>query len=208
RLAGTAGIEAPVHGMVYCPDGTRTYFIKRFDRSAKGGKVPVEDFAQLSGRTRDTKYDSSMEKVADVVGRFCTFPVVEKLKLFRLTLFNYLTGNEDAHLKNFSLITRDGIVGLSPVYDLLNTTIVLDRPIEEVALPIDGRKKNLSRSLFVNYFGKERLGLTGGTVDEVLSGLARGMREWEELIGISFLTDRMKERYLEVLGVRRKILEI
>ncbi len=127
RFAATVGIEAPLTGMVYCADGSRTYFIKRFDRVGKNRKIPVEDFTQLSGRTRETKYDSSMEQLGEIIRRFCTFPVVENQKLLRLTLFNYLTGNEDAHLKNFSLVTRDGIVGLSPAYDLVNTTIVLDR---------------------------------------------------------------------------------
>jgi hypothetical protein len=88
---------------------------------------------------RETKYDSSMEKVAAVVEQFCTFPAIERVKLLERTLFSFLTGNEDMHLKNFSLITRQGRVGLAPAYDFLNTTIALKHAREELALPLRGK---------------------------------------------------------------------
>lgn len=208
RLAGSVGIEIPLHGLVHSADGSRTYFIRRFDRAGKGRKIPVEDFSQLSGQPREAKYDSSMERVAEIVGQFCTFPMVEKVKLFRLTLFNYLTGNEDAHLKNYSVITRDGVTGLSPAYDLLNTTIVLDRPGEEIALPIDGRKKKLSRSLLVKYFGKERLGLSAGAIEGVLTNFSDGLEVWDEYLTQSFLSETMKKKYAALVLARRGALEV
>ena len=113
RLAEAAGVPVPLHGLVYSKDGSLTYFIRRFDRVGRK-KIAVEDFSQLLGLSRDTKYDASMEKVAQVIDRYCTFPAVEKIKLFRLTLVNFLIGNEDMHLKNFSLMTRDGKVELTP----------------------------------------------------------------------------------------------
>src|SRR6058998_3362587 len=97
RLAGTVGIEVPVHGLVHGRDGSLTYFIKRFDREGSA-RLPVEDFAQLSGASRETKYDSSMEKVAGVIDQFCTFPAIERVKLFERTFFSFLVGNEDMHL--------------------------------------------------------------------------------------------------------------
>ena len=126
KLAAAAGLEAPFHGLIHSKDGSLSYVIRRFDRTGRADKVPLEDFAQLLGCDRETKYSSSMEQVASILDRFCTFPALEKLKLFKLTLFNYLTGNEDAHLKNFSLIRRNDKVEMSPAYDLLNSTIVID----------------------------------------------------------------------------------
>ena len=93
RLAASVGLEVPVHGMVRAIDGSLTYFIKRFDRMGQKGKVPVEDFAQLAGRNRDTKYNYSMEKVVGLINEFCTFPAVEKAKLFKLVMFCFITGN-------------------------------------------------------------------------------------------------------------------
>lgn len=140
-LAKTIGLEVPIHGLVYSKDNSMTYFIKRFDRLGHNKKLALEDFAQLLGEDRYTKYESSMEQVIKVIEKFCTFPKIEFVKLFKLTLFNFLIGNEDMHLKNFSLITRDQKIMLSPVYDLLNSTIAMGSAKEEIALPLNGKKE-------------------------------------------------------------------
>ncbi len=173
RLASLVGLEIPLHGLVYSKDNSLTYFIKRFDRLGEKDKLAVEDFAQLLGRTRDTKYDSSMEQVAQVLERFCTFPVLEKTKLFKLTLVNFLTGNEDMHLKNFSLIRREGKIELSPAYDLINTSIALKNPTEELALPLQGKKRNLTRKSFLDYFALKRLSINSRVVDQVLEEIGQ-----------------------------------
>ena len=202
RLAGLAGIEVPLHGLLYGHDGAMTYFIKRFDRIGRKGKRHVEDFAQLSGRNRETKYRSSMEQVAGLIESFCTFPAVEKVKLLRLTLFSFFVGNEDMHLKNFSIIRNKDVISLTPAYDLLNTTIVLPQPEEELALPLKANKNKLKREDFLDYFGKERLGVTERVIDKMLADFAMVRPEWETLVGISFLSDEMKEKYLQVLVER------
>lgn len=101
RMAKAYGLNVPFHGMVYAKDGSLSYFIKRFDRYGKGKKYAVEDFAQLTGNTRDTKYRFTMERVVPVVDEFCSFPVVEKADFFKRIIFCYVTGNEDMHLKTF-----------------------------------------------------------------------------------------------------------
>jgi serine/threonine-protein kinase HipA len=202
RLADLAGIEVPLHGLLYGLDGAMTYFVKRFDRTGRKDKLHVEDFAQLSGQTRDTKYRSSMEQVAGLIETHCTFPAVEKLKLFRLTLFCFLTGNEDMHLKNFSVIRKKDVIALSPAYDLVNTTIVVSRPEEEFALPINGKKHRLKRWDLVDYFGRERLELPERLLDRMLAEFARVRFSWEALVDISFLSPLIKEKYLHVLADR------
>lgn len=207
-MASTIDIEVPVHGLLYSKDGSFTYFIKRFDRAGKKQKLPLEDFAQLSGATRETKYESSMEKVATIIDRFCTFPMIEHAKLFKLTLFYFLTGNEDMHLKNFSLITRHGKVELSPAYDLLNSTIVLPNPQEELALPLNGKKSRLKPRDFIDYFAIQRLGLTQPTIDDVLATLSASISPWKNLIDISFLSDHMKDKYRSILIDRAHTLSL
>ncbi|TAL34478.1 MAG: type II toxin-antitoxin system HipA family toxin [Spirochaetes bacterium] len=202
KLAQSAGIETPLNGMIYSLDGRLTYFIKRFDRYGKGKKLSIEDFAQLAGRSRETKYDYSMENLAGLLDRFCTFPVIEKVKLLRLTLFNFLTGNEDMHLKNFSVILREGKVELSPAYDLLNTTIALKDAKAEIALPIDGKKNNLTRQALINYFAKERLGINNTVIARELKYLETAWCGWEKLVSISFLSAQMKQRYIEMIRHR------
>ena len=63
EMASKCGIETPIHGKVYSKDGTLSYFIKRYDRIGKNSKLHVEDFAQLAGEKRDTKYDYSVEEL-------------------------------------------------------------------------------------------------------------------------------------------------
>jgi serine/threonine-protein kinase HipA len=202
RLAALVGVEVPLHGLVYGLDGEMTYLIKRFDRTGRKGKIHVEDFAQLGGRSRETKYHSSMEQVARLVETFCTFPVMEKIKLLRLSLFSFLVGNEDMHLKNFSIIRNKDVISLAPAYDLLNTTIVLPQPEEELALPLNAKKNKLKREDFLDYFAKERMGLTEGVVDKMVTDFSEIRLEWETLIGLSFLSNEMKGKYLAVVNAR------
>ncbi len=206
-MAAKTGIEVPITGLIGSKDGSLTYFIRRFDRIGKGKKLATEDFAQLLGLDRNTKYDASMEKLVPAIEQFCTFPMLEKVKLFRLVLFNFLVGNEDAHLKNFTLITRNNKVELSPAYDLLNTTIVLrGANIEEMALPLAGKKRKIDSTLLVNYYGKERLKLSDKTVQQVLDELTAAIPKWFDLLDICFLSDDLKEKYRQLLAARVTVL--
>ncbi len=205
RMAALFGIEVPLHGLMYNKDGTKSYFIKRFDRLSRGHKVAVEDFAQLLNSSRDTKYSSSMENVTSCIEKHTTFPLLEKQKLFCRTLFCFVVGNEDMHLKNFSLIRRQNRVELSPAYDLLNTSILL-KSEEELALPLRGKKSRLTRDDLFSYFAKQRLGLSDKTVDELSQELVRVFPLWENLIQESFLSDASKEKYLKLLQTRISLL--
>lgn len=205
RMAAIAGINIPLHGLVYSKDGSMTYFIRRFDRVGKK-KIAVEDFSQLLGLSRDTKYDASMEKVAWVINEYCTFPAVEKIKLFRLILVNFLIGNEDMHVKNFSLMTRKGKVELTPAYDILNTTMVLSDPKEEIALPIKGKKRKLNSEILIDYYGKVCLGLNLKIISSLLDDLNGVVPVWNKLIKLSFLPDEMKREYRLLLEMRRERL--
>ena len=206
RLADTIGIEVPLHGLVYSKDKSLTYFIKRFDRKGQKDKIAVEDFGQLAGMGRDTKYNYSMEKLLKLIDKYCTFPAIEKARLFNLVLFNFLVGNEDMHLKNYSVIVQNGLVKLSPSYDLLNTSIVLKGDLEEIALTLKGKKKNLTRRLLVNYFGKEQCSLNEKIIEKTLNSIQTALPSWFDLIDICFLSDEMKSKYKVLLLKRIEIL--
>jgi serine/threonine-protein kinase HipA len=214
RLAKLAGIDVPMHGLIYSKDGTLLYFIQRFDRERKVKvkqlgdltkkqknvlrKICLEDFSQLSGLSRDTKYDFSMEKIVPIVEKYCTFPVAEKMKLFRLTLFSFLVGNEDLHVKNFSLIRSEDLIQFSPAYDLVNTTIIT-KSKEELALPLRGKKSNFTKDDFISYYGRERLGLPISILDQIFFDIQVQIPNWKNLIKMSFLSDEKKIAYLALL---------
>ncbi len=214
HLARVASLDVPVSGLIYSSDSSMTYFIRRFDRVGRTGKLATEDFAQLAGRERGTKYRYSLEKLATLIDRHCSFPVVERARLFQRTVFCWLTGNEDMHLKNSSMIRRSGKAELSPLYDCLNTTVVymaMGRPrseIDELALPLNGKKRNITRRDLLEYLGKNHLNLTGRVVEKTLEHFSSVLPEWFRLIEISFLDDGLKNLYGELLRQRREILEI
>ena len=201
-MAAMIGIDVPVHGLVYAKDDSMTYFIRRFDRVGHHKKLALEDFSQLSGKSRDTKYKSSMEHVIDIISQYCTFPRIEFIKLFKLTLFNYLVGNEDMHLKNFSIITKNQKNYLSPAYDLLNTSIAMTNPQEEMALPLKGKKNNLTKKDFLSYFAMERLKLNQAVIDDVITEFLHNIPVWYPFLDSSFLSTEMKEKYKTLVQYR------
>jgi len=206
KLARLSGLEVPDHGLVYGQDNVLTYWIRRFDRSGRNDKIHQEDFAQLSGSNRDTKYESSLEEVAGVVQEHCAFPLVESARLFRLVLFNFLCGNEDHHLKNFSLIEHPGAgMRLSPCYDLVNSTIVLKDP-GETALSLRGKNKGLTKEDFLDYYGQQVLTLQPRLIETILQELAASLAQWPTWIERSFLWAQYQERYQSLIHSRAERL--
>jgi serine/threonine-protein kinase HipA len=171
-----------------------------------GIEVPVHGLLQNSDKTHDTKYDSSTERLIEIIDHFCTFPALERLKFLDRLLCAYLTGNEDMHLKNWSLITRDDKVELSPAYDMLNSTIPNPRNREELALPLRGKKTNVHANDFWRYLAGERLGLTSSLIEQTQARFAAACAEWPARIEASFLSAEMKRRYLTLLAERRNRL--
>ena len=207
KMAKVFGLDVPFHGMIYAKDGSLSYFIKRFDRYGKGKKNATEDFAQLTGNTRDTKYRFTMEKLVPVIDEFCSFPAIEKADFFKRILFCYVTGNEDMHLKNFSLITKNGKTTLTPVYDFLNSSIAIKNPEEEIALTLKGKKSNLKASDFIDYYAKERLQLNEKTVNTILEQMHNAIPKWKELLEISFLSNDMKAKYFNLLESKTQMFK-
>lgn len=207
RMAKVFGLEVPFHGMVYAKDDSLSYFIKRFDRYGKGNKLATEDFAQLTGNTRDTKYRFTMEKLIPVLDEYCSFPAIEKADFFKRILFCFVTGNEDMHLKNFSLITKNNKTTLTPIYDFLNSTIAIKNPEEEIALTLKGKKSNLKASDFIDYYAKDRLQLNEKTVEIILQEMWQAIPKWKELLEISFLSEDMKGKYLNLLETKTQMFK-
>lgn len=208
HLAEFAGFAVPWHGLIQCEDGRRSYIVRRFDRIGKNRKLPQEDFAQLIGATRSTKYLATTERVVAVLEEFCTFPTLEYVKFYRLVIFSFLIGNEDLHLKNLTLTTAPNKTQLSPVYDLVNSTIALAAPEEELALELNGKKRGFSRSDFVDHLGIRILQLPEKVAIKEMDRLLSKVPDWLEFIEISFLSKTLKRAYQDVLITRAKRLSI
>ncbi|MFY9364334.1 MAG: HipA domain-containing protein, partial [Bacteroidales bacterium] len=147
HLAKVFKIETAEHALIRTTIGELVYITKRFDR-VDGKKVHVEDLCQLSGMLTEQKYKSSYERAGKIIKQYATNTGLDVNKYFRLVLFSFITGNNDMHLKNFSLMHTDKGIMLSPAYDLINVNLVYPKDKEDLALTLNGRKSNIQRSDF------------------------------------------------------------
>lgn len=113
---------------------------ERYDRRfALGGKLidglpcPLrlhqEDFAQAMGIPASEKYEKEpkgyLRGMFDLLRRSSADPIADQLKLWDILVFNYLIGNTDSHVKNFSLLysPNQKTIRLAPAYDIVSTTV-------------------------------------------------------------------------------------
>ena len=213
-------LPTAANGLMYFSDGVPAYIVRRFDRRPDTGeKLHQEDFCQLSGRSPDTngpnyKYDASYEEVGELLYHFCPAAPIEALKLFRQIIFNYLIGNGDAHLKNFSLLeSRDGDMLLTPAYDLLSTSVHFPNE-SRAALELfrDFETPQFAANGFFTLSDFRELGkrfkLPAKSVETVFAEFQRSLPSIESLVDRSFLSPPAKTRYLKIVADRAIALKI
>ena len=198
RLAEVFGIRVVPSSLIRLASGELSYITRRIDRKGEGEKIHMIDMFQITEAF--DKYKSSMEKIGKALRNYSANPLLDILFLFELTLLSFLTGNNDMHLKNFSMI--DSVSGwiLSPAYDLLNVTIINPKDEEELALTMQGKKKKIKREHF-EVFG-EGLGLMPKQMSGVFNRFYKNKAEAIQWINNSFLSAKMKEAYTDLLEER------
>lgn len=195
RIAEAFGIKVVESSLIRLQSGELSYITKRIDRTITGEKIHMIDMFQITEAF--DKYKSSMEKVGKALQQHSENTLLNLLSLFELTLFSFITGNNDMHLKNFSMIkTRFGWA-LAPAYDLLNVRIANPEDKEELALTLGGKKNKLTRAYFER-FG-EVLGLTPKQIQGVFKRFEKNKEKAINWIHQSFLSEAMKKAYLQIL---------
>ena len=115
----------------------RALLVKRFDRTKDGKRFHFEEFNQLLGNRSEDKYEACYEHMADFItqnGDICLRAECDTL--FRRVMACILTGNTDAHLKNFAMAHTESGLRLTPSYDLLATACYPQ--YQTLALGIEG----------------------------------------------------------------------
>ena len=125
------GIITAENGLSFTPHGDMVYITKRFDIAKDGSKYLMEDFASLVGKNEAEqgtyfKYDGCFEDIACAIKRFIPDRMITMERFFKLVVFNYIYGNGDDHLKNFSIMRIGEHYQLAPAYDLMNTCLHID----------------------------------------------------------------------------------
>lgn len=208
-------IPTAPNALIFFKGGQPAYITRRFDRTTAGEKLGMEDFASLSGKTRQThgadfKYEGSCEDLFRLLKLYGGAYRVDSLRLFRLILFNYVISNGDAHLKNFSLLeTPSGDYILSPAYDLLCTRLHVKDP--DVAF---------TNGLFADDFATESFRANGyyafddflalglraeipeALVRRELAAVGASRPKVVDLVGRSYLSEECRELYLRYFDAK------
>ena len=204
RIAEVFGIRVVPSSLIRLASGELSYITRRIDRTKDGKKIHMIDMFQITEAF--DKYKSSLEKVGKAIDNYSDNTFLDKIFYYEMVLFSFLTGNNDMHLKNFSMIKSAPGWMLSPAYDLLNVAIVFPEDTEELALTLAGKKKKLNRRDFEN-FGKD-LGLNNKQITGTFKRFAVNKPKAMNLIDKSFLSVDMKFAYKELIEKRYRQIEL
>ncbi|HEY6641507.1 HipA domain-containing protein [Povalibacter sp.] len=122
RLADHMGLRVPTVQIRYVPQPV--YLIERFDRQQVGEetrRLHIIDACQLLGLDRTFKYQQATAQTFASIIEKCTNRARARQGIAAWVLFNLLTGNADAHLKNLSFHVDAEGIQLAPFYDLVST---------------------------------------------------------------------------------------
>jgi serine/threonine-protein kinase HipA len=182
QLAAAAGLPAAAVETRNVDD-LDFLLVERYDRRHNAGAVErlhQEDFCQALGIVSEQKYQReggpSLKQCFALLRGVSSAPVIDLARLLDAVIFHYLTGNNDAHGKNFSLLYRGGgpeevETRLSPLYDAVST-VYYPELSPEMAMRIGGEyspEKVTSRD-FEQLAGDAQLGkpLVRARVREVI----------------------------------------
>lgn len=208
------GLNTALNGLVFFQSGEPAYIVRRFDRDKTSDKKLLqEDFCQLAGRTRQThgenyKYSGSYEELGRLLKQYCPAYRIEIEKLFSQILFNYLCGNGDAHLKNFSLLESPfGDHLLSPCYDLLCTSLHLPHESRTALELFDEHEtENFQKNGFYKLADfielTRRYEIPPSRSEAILNRFKGSALLVEELVKRSLMSEKAKEKYLYLLKDR------
>ncbi|MFC4477346.1 HipA domain-containing protein [Flavobacterium chungangensis] len=202
RIAEAFGINVVKSSLIRLQSGELSYITKRIDRTDSGEKIHMLDMFQITEAF--DKYKSSMEKIGKALTEYSDNTLLDKVYFLELAIFSFLTGNNDMHLKNFSMINMGDKWTLAPAYDLLNVAIVNPDDTEELALTLEGKKKKIKWENF------ERLGKMLELNDKQIGSIKKRFLKNKNIaiqwIDKSFLSEEYKEKYRVLLEDRYIIL--
>ena len=203
HLAQIAKLKVVPHTLIRMKDGSIGYLTKRIDRKADGEKIAMEDMCQLTERQTENKYRSSYEQIGKAIRKYSTSAQLDMVDFLELVFFSWLTGNNDMHLKNFSLYSPADEPVLTPAYDLLNAVLSNPDDDEELALNLNGKKRRIKDADFRAAY--RTCGVPEIVFDHVRKKYVNLLPKFEEEIRRSFLSDELKASYIDLLHRRLKV---
>ena len=209
KMAEAAHIRTARHTLIRLADGSLGYLTLRMDRGKRGEKISMLDMCQLTNRLTEHKYYGTYQQLAETIKKYSSAPMLDVQRFWELVLFSWMTGNSDMHCKNFSLIDMGrGEYTLSPAYDLLAVLLADPSDTEEMAMSfsIGGEKRGFDRNTFITAFTNS--GIPMAVARRMIDRMKEHLPEWKELIHQSFLPEKMKSDYCELLEKRIIALDL
>ena len=203
HLAEISKIKTLEHSLVKLKSGQLAYITKRIDR-INGQKLHMEDMCQLTERLTEHKYKGSHEQIAKTIRKYTSNPGLDVTDYYEMVLFCFLTGNNDMHLKNFSLLKRNLKYHLCPAYDLVASELVVEGDDEDLALNLNGKKKKINRKDFE--IAMSQAGIDPKVMENIFNKYSKLLPEWNKFIKKSFLPEKMKDEYRSL--IQRKSIQI
>ena len=212
-------IPVAANALIYFKDNAPAYITRRFDVKSDGTKRLQEDFAQISGKTKNSdgdnyKYNGTYENIGMLIKEKVAAPLPILEEFFKVVVFNYIISNGDAHLKNFSLVQSDfGDYVLSKAYDLMCTA--LHTPNErDTALDLYEGDIDSAFYQTYGYYGRPnfealagRTGLLPKRAQHIIDTITGRKNELELMVNNSFLSEEAKGKYLQAYKDKVKRFE-
>ncbi|MEX1191914.1 MAG: HipA domain-containing protein [Brumimicrobium sp.] len=203
HLAEISKIKAVDHSLIRLKSGQLAYITKRVDRH-EGKKIHMEDMCQLTEKLTEQKYKGSYEQIAKAIKKYTINAGLDVVDFYELVLFSFLTGNNDMHLKNFSLIKKSLKYHLCPAYDLVASELIVEGDDEDLALNLNGKKKKIKRNDFET--AMNNAGIDQRVIENIFKKYKKLIPKWTQVINESFLPESMKKEYVDLL--KKKAIQI
>lgn len=201
-LAQACGIRTVPFLLIPLQDKSLAYLTKRIDRAPNGIKYAMEDACQFTGRLTEHKYRGSYEQIAKGILQYTENTLLDIMRFYEIVIVSFLIGNNDMHLKNFSLIAKNTSYALSPVYDMLAVKLLIPEDKEELALNLNGKKRKLTKNDFEQAMINAHL--PEKAIKNIWKRIEKGMQQWKVLITNSFISTANKTRLLQLISENAK----
>ena len=210
RLAELMGIQTVPHALIKIND-EYAYITKRVDRDIEKNEIKLyamEDFCQLSNRLTQDKYKGSYENCGRIIKKYSITPGLDLSELYLRVVGSFIIGNSDMHLKNFSL--RETEPGnrrfqLSNAYDMLPVNVIMPEDKEQLALTINGKKRNIHKKEF--RLLAEACGIPSNAAEHMLKKICSKKDKFLKQIEEAYLSEEQKENVKELISERIEILQ-
>lgn len=197
-MTQACGIETVPFLLLPLKGGELAYITRRIDRNAQGEKFAMEDACQFNERLTEHKYRGSYEQIVKGIIAYSKNPLKDVVHFYEQVIVSFLIGNNDMHLKNFSLIAKESnAYELAPAYDMVAAQLLLPDDLEDLALNLNGKKRKLKQEDFNEAMLKAHI--PEKAIENLWKRIEKGMIEWSELIDRSFLSQERKTNFKELI---------